>query len=157
MEQLREGRRDGFDLFWLWWIVQEVELHWQPGDRTRELLGRFFEHIPQPADPELLWTFESPLDGQVPLWCEIPPGQGWVGSPDDEEARYDREGPRHKVEIVRPYWLGAVPVTNAQYAAFDPGKAFRQWQGVAEEELPSHPRIDVTWYEAVSFCRSASV
>lgn len=54
---------------------------------------------------------------------------------------------------MSPFWLGAAPVTNAQYAAFDPGKAFYKWPKVAEDELPAHPRVHVTWYEAVSFCR----
>ncbi len=153
VEQLREGNRDGFDLFWLWWIVEEVDRRWRAGDRARDLLGRFFDHIPAPGDPELLWSVETPLDGRVALWREIPAVEGWVGSPEGEEDRFDDEGPRHRVELVQPCWLGAVPVTNAQYAAFDPGKAPHERPGVREERLPSHPRVDVTWYEAVSFCR----
>ena len=153
VEQLRNGQRHGFDLFWLWWIVEEVESRWRPGDRAAELLERFFEHIPAPEDPDLLWRLDSPLNGRVELWREIPPGEGWVGSPDDEEGRFDREGPRHKVELVQPFWLAAAPVTNAQYEAFDPDKPFHEWQSVDKKDLLWHPRVDVNWYEAVSFCR----
>ena len=44
-------------------------------------------------------------------------------------------------------------MTNAQYAAFDSTKPFHPWDGVPENQLPAHPRVNVTWYEAVSFCR----
>ena len=152
VEQLKEGLRDGFDLFWLWWIVEQVERRW-PDQRARDLLGRFFDHIPPPAEAQLFRTLDSPLDGRVPLWCEIPAGEAWVGSPRGEEGRDGDEGPRHQVEILEPYRLGAGPVTNAQYHAFDPGKAFENWPGVPADQLPAHPRVGVTWYEATSFCR----
>jgi formylglycine-generating enzyme required for sulfatase activity len=153
VEQLREGNRDGFDLYWLWWIVEEVERRWGGGDRTAALLARFFEHVSAPEDPELLWTVETPLDARVELWRKVPAGVDWVGSPESEEGRDVDEGPRHQVEIASPYWIGAVPITNAQYAAFDPGKAPHPWEGVSEDELRFHPRVNLTWYEAVSFCR----
>ena len=153
VDQLREGNRNGFDLYWLWWIVEEVERRWPVGDRCRDLLARFFEHIPTPKDSELLRSVETPLDGRTNLWRKIPEGEGCVGSPEDEEGRDNDEGPRHRVEIVRPYWLGSVPVTNAQYAAFDPDKAPYEEAGVTAGQLLTHPRVEVTWYEAVSFCR----
>ena len=53
--------------------------------------------------------------------------------------------------------MGSVPVTNAQYAAFDSAKAPWEWEGVSEEELAFHPRVEVSWYEAVSFCRWLSL
>ena len=145
VEQFKEVRRNGFDLYWLWWIVEDVQRRWSPGSRAQDLLDHFFDHIPPPEDEDLLRSFESKLDGQKRLWCPIPEGEGLIGSPDDEEDRTSDEGPQHRV-ITEPFWLGAVPVTNAQYAAFDPGQA-------DEEHLASHPRIGVTWYEAVSFCR----
>jgi hypothetical protein len=42
--------------------------------------------------------------------------------------------------------LGAAPITNRQFAAFDPRHHAAGWQ----EE---HPVVDVTWFEAASFCR----
>ena len=41
-----------------------------------------------------------------------------MGSPKDEEGRYDNEGPQHKVEISRAFYLGAYPVTVGQFKAF---------------------------------------
>jgi formylglycine-generating enzyme required for sulfatase activity len=43
----------------------------------------------------------------------IPPGGFWMGSPDDEEGRFESEGPRHWVTVTSGYWLGATPVTQA--------------------------------------------
>ena len=152
VDQLKDGCRNGFDLFWLWWIVEEVERRWRPGAQAR-ILEHFFDHIPLPKNLDILWTLDTPLDGVVPSWREIPAGVGQVGSPDDENRRFDDEGPVHRVEISRPYWFGTAPVTNAQYALLDPDKSFHFWPGVSKNALAFHPRVNVTWYEAVSFCR----
>ncbi len=76
-----------------------------------------------------------------------------MGSPEGEKGRYSDEGPRHEVTVVSGYTLAAVPVTNAQYAAFDPSHKIQSQEGVSAEELAHHPVVDVTWYQAVSFCR----
>lgn len=47
----------------------------------------------------------------------IPPGEFMMGSPEDEPGRFDREGPQHRVTIPNGFWMGATPVTQAQYAA----------------------------------------
>lgn len=47
----------------------------------------------------------------------IPPGRFWMGSPEDEPGRFDREGPRHEVELSHGYWLGETPVTQGQWRA----------------------------------------
>ncbi len=49
--------------------------------------------------------------------------------------------------------MGATQVTNAQYAAFDPGHRWWPWDGVSKEELASHPVVNVSWCAAMSFCR----
>ncbi|MEM9291024.1 MAG: SUMF1/EgtB/PvdO family nonheme iron enzyme [Acidobacteriota bacterium] len=153
VEQLKEGCRNGFDLYWLWWIVEEVQRRWPRDPRAADLFERFFDHIPAPNDLELFRTLDTPLGGAVDLWREIPAGEGWVGSPKNEEGRDGDEGPRHRVRIPQAFWLGAGPVTNAQYAAFDPDKDFEPWGDVSNDELRTHPRVRVTWYEALSFCR----
>jgi sulfatase modifying factor 1 len=45
----------------------------------------------------------------------IPPGGFWMGSPEDEEGRFDDEGPRHWVTITNGFWLGDTPVTQAMW------------------------------------------
>ncbi|MEM9291643.1 MAG: SUMF1/EgtB/PvdO family nonheme iron enzyme [Acidobacteriota bacterium] len=155
VDRLRQGTRNGNDLFFLDLALTGIAERW-PGEAERlveSARSRFFDHIPPVADPELLWTLETPLDGPVELWRKNKDDEGWVGSPQDEEGREDYEGPQHRVHIAHPFWLGAAPVTNAQYAAFDPDKAFYPRKNVSSDELLTHPRVSVTWYEAVSFCR----
>ncbi|MCG8456176.1 MAG: bifunctional serine/threonine-protein kinase/formylglycine-generating enzyme family protein, partial [Holophagales bacterium] len=94
---------------------------------------------------ELFRTVHTRLDGEVGLWRKIPADEGWVGSFGREEGRFANEGPRHRIEVARPFWMAAVPVTNAQYAAFD---ALR-----AVSSKPDHPVVSVSWDDAMSFCK----
>ncbi|MDX2298522.1 MAG: SUMF1/EgtB/PvdO family nonheme iron enzyme, partial [Xanthomonadaceae bacterium] len=48
--------------------------------------------------------------------CWIPPGRFRMGSRDG----YPDEQPVQEVEIPQGFWLGQTPVTQRQYAAFDP-------------------------------------
>ena len=144
IDRLRQRTRDGNDLFFLDLAAVTVAERWpdEAPEPAARLRGRLYDHIDPPSDPELFRSVETPLDGRVALWREIPAGDGWIGSPEGEG--YDSERPRHRVTIQKRFRLAAVPVTNAQYAAFDPERAGRD---------PHHPVVGVTWYEAVSFCR----
>ncbi|CAG0942313.1 Formylglycine-generating enzyme [Gammaproteobacteria bacterium] len=53
---------------------------------------------------------------QCPALVVIPPGEFLMGAPGGEEGR--PEGPVHKVHIGKPFALGQVEVTQAQFAAF---------------------------------------
>lgn len=99
----------------------------------------------------MLFRWRRPAGEDAELWCPVAEGVGWIGRRDDEEGN-DEES-RHRVEIQQPFWLSAVPVTNALYAAFDDTKKFERWPDVATGDLETHPRVNVTWYEAVAFCR----
>jgi uncharacterized protein (TIGR02996 family) len=90
----------------------------------------------------------------------IPPGSFWLGSPQNEDGRYDDEGPRRLVRITRPFYLGVYPVTQAQYEAVmevNPS-AFRargeQAAAVAGVDTSRHPVERVNWLEAMTFCRT---
>lgn len=153
IDRLRRGRRDGNDLYFLdraAWIVAE---RWPDfADSARRIRDRLYDHVPPIDDPRLLFRWRRPDGSEAELWCRISAGVGWIGKRDDEEGQ-DQESPRHRVAIRQPFWLAAVPVTNALYAAFDDSKPFHAWKGVSAENLADHPRVGVTWYEAVSFCR----
>ena len=153
VDQLKDGKPGGFDLFWLGWILDQVQVRW-PGysKHVERAQGNLFDFIPEP-DPELFRFVQTGLDGRVPLWAEIPAGEGWIGSPDDEEGRLDWEGPRHRITVEQPFFLSTVTITNRMYAAFDPSKSPEPWDGVSETEISNHPRVNVDWYEATAFCR----
>jgi formylglycine-generating enzyme required for sulfatase activity len=47
----------------------------------------------------------------------IRPGTFWMGSPDEEPGRLDREGPRHRVYISRGCWLADTACSQALWLA----------------------------------------
>ncbi|MDM8567214.1 formylglycine-generating enzyme family protein [Candidatus Halobeggiatoa sp. HSG11] len=79
----------------------------------------------------------------------IPAGEFMMGSPEDEEGRYDNESPQHKVTIKQPFYMSKYPITQAQ------------WQAVMGNN-PSHFKGDkrpvgmVSWDDAVKFCEKLS-
>ena len=98
----------------------------------------------------------------VPAWTNslsmrfalIPAGTFLMGSPDSEADRFADEGPQHEVEITRPFFLGIHPVTQEQYEKVmgkNPSYITSKNGGGA-----NHPVEQVSWKEAVTFCRKLS-
>ena len=104
-------------------------------------------------------------------WCDVPAGEFIMGSKDDKLAlRW--QGNAATRPRLHAYRISKYPITNAQYAAFvqDGGYTERwrrcwteagwQWKGRASGpdkyggvyDLPNHPAVMVTWYEATAFC-----
>ncbi len=74
----------------------------------------------------------------------IPSGTFLMGSPESEAGRYEREGPRHQVELTEGYWLADTPCTQAL------------WQEVTGEnpsrfQSPRRPVELVSWEDCQSF------
>gem|GEM_PF-1898666 len=154
LDRLREGTRNGDDLFFLDLAVRQVAKIWPEQAKAADrLLARFYDHIPAPDDADLFHTINTPLDGPVSLWRKIPTGSFLMGSLKREKDSYDDERPQHEVKITKSFGMGSVPVTNRQYRAFDPGHRWHEWKGVSEAELADHPVVNVSWFAAVSFCR----
>ncbi|HQM15489.1 MAG TPA: SUMF1/EgtB/PvdO family nonheme iron enzyme [Anaerolineae bacterium] len=107
------------------------------------------------------------------VWCEIPAGLFLMGSSDDDENAWGDEKPQHTVKIPMSYYISRYPVTQTQYAAFVKAGGYTErrywtdagWQRKEREDwagpecygtpfdLPNHPVVGVSWYEAVAFCR----
>jgi formylglycine-generating enzyme required for sulfatase activity len=92
----------------------------------------------------------------------IPSGKFPMGSPKDEERRAADEGPRHEVQISRAFYLGVFPVTQGQYRKvmgknpswFSAGGAGRD--KVKGLDTDSFPAENVSWHDAVKFCKRLS-
>jgi formylglycine-generating enzyme required for sulfatase activity len=151
VDQLRQRTRSGNDLFFLAETVGLIAGRWPEAEQHVERLReRFYDHLAVP--PEDLFQSVTTCDGPVELWQKVPAAEGWVGAADGE-AEHDWERPRHRVKIRAGFAMAAVPVTNAQYAVFDPAHVWEEWEGVSREELAQHPVVKVSWYAAMSFCR----
>ncbi len=117
------------------------------------------------------------------VWCEIPAGPFLMGSNEARDSMaFDGEQPQHEVTLPR-YYISRYPVTVAQFDAFvqaggyaearywPEARAAKRWQvaGIrsyddgeprsapvdygAPFNLPNHPVVGITWYEALAFCR----
>ncbi|MCP4543638.1 MAG: SUMF1/EgtB/PvdO family nonheme iron enzyme [Chloroflexi bacterium] len=133
-------------------------------------------HLP---DEPALSAAEGPMLGFV----EIPAGKFLMGSnKQQDDMAYGNEQPQHPVELSA-YYIARYPVTVAQFDAFvgDGGygvtyywteaAAAGFWDGAkfkgpdddeprdrpvdygAPFNLPNHPAVGVTWYEALAYCR----
>lgn len=99
------------------------------------------------------------------VFCEIPPDDFIMGDTLDDwggkkEITYTK--------IKQPYYITRYPITNAQFDAFLQARDGFQnpvwWKGLARTDnqsfppkqgavydLPNHPVVNVTWYQAVAF------
>ena len=95
-------------------------------------------------------------------------------------ALFKNEHPQHRVRITKPFYLGTYHVTRGQFRRFvkdlkyksdsekltvfgcpgwDPDKqdsGFRKdysWQKVGFEQTDEHPVVNVSWNDAVAFCK----
>ncbi len=54
---------------------------------------------------------------ECPEMVVVPSGSFLMGSPEDEEGRYDNEGPQHRVTIAEPFAIGVYEVTFDEWDA----------------------------------------
>ncbi len=108
------------------------------------------------------------------LWCHVPAGPFVMGSDEKQDPyAWEDEMPQHEQPLPYDYFISRYPVTNAQYAAFvqdggyanpdywtEAGWQWRESNHVTGPgtyggafDLPNHPVVGVSWYEAVAFCR----
>ena len=87
----------------------------------------------------------NPADSVDIELVKIPAGSFVMGSPPDEEGRYDDEGPTHRVTIPE-FWMGRYEVTQRQWRAVM-GANPSEFKG---DDLPVET---VSWDDAREFCR----
>jgi uncharacterized protein (TIGR02996 family) len=92
----------------------------------------------------------------------IPAGTFRMGSPDSERDHSADEGPVHEVEITQPFYLGACPVTQAQWRSVmgnNPGyfcadgEGKDQMKGMNTDDFPVE---QVSWKEVTAFLNQLS-
>ncbi len=85
--------------------------------------------------------------------CElvrIPGGVFMMGSPEDEEGRYDAEGPLHEVHVPE-FYIGRYPVTNEEYGRFldaNPDAPVPGHWADRQFNQPGQPVVGVSWKDA---------
>lgn len=85
----------------------------------------------------------------------IPAGEFLMGSTDETEGAEPEEKPQHKVHLPA-FKIGKSPITNEQYAKFCQQTGYPwppDWEPEHLQEKPNQPVVNVSWYDAMEFCR----
>jgi formylglycine-generating enzyme required for sulfatase activity len=108
-------------------------------------------------------VFEGATTASADLWVNpndrselirIPAGEFIMGSERGEED----ERPRHRVHLDE-YWIGKLPVTNAQYRRFLKATGYCKpsyWDDSRLNKL-DQPVVGVSWHDAVAYCKWAGL
>ena len=110
----------------------------------------------------------------------IPAGEFKMGSPQDEKDRLGDEGPQHRVRITKPFFMGIHEVTIGQFRQFVADTSYKtevekgenpgawgwnpdkkgydfnekySWRNAGFEQTDEHPVVNVSWNDAVAFCK----
>lgn len=92
----------------------------------------------------------------------VPQGEFLMGASHDEEDAQPEERPQHSVRITKPFYLGVYEVTQGEFEqVMETNPSFFQAEGegasqVAGQETLRFPVENVSWDEAVEFCRRLS-
>jgi formylglycine-generating enzyme required for sulfatase activity len=89
-------------------------------------------------------------DFDEPEMVEIPAGEFWMGSRDDDPEAHASEKPRHRVRLAKPFKLGKFEVTFAQFEqfAYAEGWPLPVKPGWSKGQ---HPVINVSLEDAVAY------
>jgi len=167
LAEIRGGTKHGADLYFISEAYRAIAAKTADPDvkrlaleNDRDLFKDTLSHLSKNELDEIAAALQKVTIGgkEVDLWCRIPAGEFPMGSPENEEGRFDWE-PTNQTIDFSAYKMSAVPVTNAMYMYFDPShKADRSFEDLVpdDERTEDHPVMNVTWYEAMMFCRWAT-
>jgi formylglycine-generating enzyme required for sulfatase activity len=100
-------------------------------------------------------TFSNSIGMKFTL---IPAGSFMMGSPESENGHRSDEGPRHRVRITQPFYMGVYEVTQAEYERVtgdnpsyfsSGGSGAKSISGLNTDGFPVE---QVNWEDAVAFC-----
>ena len=124
--------------------------------------GRFLEFLQKSVDAGDASTVPQRSDNSVisnsvgMRFARIPKGTFLMGSPPDEEGRYDEEH-QHEVTLSRDFYLGVYAVTQRQYQnVIGRNPSFFKGREVKNVDSANHPVENVSHDVALEFCRRLS-
>lgn len=82
----------------------------------------------------------------------IPAGSFLMGSPESEADRWPFEGPQHRVEITRGFWMKTTPVTTGAWHAVVGNRPSRAAKSCGDD----CPVERVNWFEALAYANTLS-
>ena len=102
-------------------------------------------------DPFGLWADFTVADVvQRMRWIEA--GSFMMGSPPDEQGRYDDEGPQHRVHIGQGFWLADTACTQGLWLALmGQNPSHFQSEGADALQLPVEK---ISWHDAQAFLQT---
>ena len=118
-------------------------------------LDKLVKHQSSTAEPTTT-AAARPLAVLIPM-VQIPSGSFLMGSPEDNQNRFNDEGPQHEVNLAA-FWMAQTPITQAQW------REVASWQKVELDLDPDpsffksdqRPVERVSWFEAMEFCHRLS-
>ena len=116
---------------------------------------------PTPSEPKPGERMVKTVDGveYAFRWC--PAGKFMMGSPKDEEGRFDWAGPQHEVTLTQGFWMLETEVTQGMWQSVmgesisdkaKQGSLFHDLHG----EGSTYPMYYVSWDDCQEFCRKLS-
>jgi formylglycine-generating enzyme required for sulfatase activity len=106
-----------------------------------------------PAPPPIHEVRVNPVDGQKYVW--IPEGKFLMGVSDGDTEAHENEKPQHEVTISRGFWIGQTPITVGAYRKFVLATKAKMPAKPAFSQTDDHPVVNVSWDDAVAYCRWA--
>jgi formylglycine-generating enzyme required for sulfatase activity len=135
---LLEITRDGF---------QPAQLWVTPKPGFEQTLAVRLRAIGAPAADALPGRIAAP-DGTVMIL--VRPGRFTMGASRRDPGQRANETLR-EAHLVRPYYLGATEVTNAQFQKYRPKHPSGRFGSLALD-VPSHPVVNLRWEDAAGYC-----
>jgi formylglycine-generating enzyme required for sulfatase activity len=118
------------------------------------------ENGPKPAPDRIVAKVKK--EAGIDL-VKIPAGEFYMGAGQYEEGAQDKERPRHKVRISKPFYLDKFKVTVGQFQRFVKATKYetqaekdgdtRTWKKPGWHQTDEHPVVWVSWNDAEAFCK----